>query len=161
MTVHSLDTSMAQAYLWGDIMLYELQVTFLKLSISISVNRIIKEQKLSEGINHFALKVDKLKIVKVKWWRRTLQCNKAVSTLPLKEASMESFLLAKSWWGTLSKDKPIIISCVLASKVLQCTWCTRRCCCSAKIYFELWIDLWQEQHSQELLSCTCSWGLGV
>lgn len=46
-------------------MLYELQVTFLKLSISISVNRIIKEQKLSEGINHFALKVDKLKIVKV------------------------------------------------------------------------------------------------
>lgn len=41
-------------------MLYELQVTFLKLSISISVNRIIKEQKLSEGINHFALKVDKL-----------------------------------------------------------------------------------------------------
>lgn len=49
-------------------MLYELQVTFLKLSISISVNRIIKEQKLSEGINHFALKVDhKLKIVKVKW----------------------------------------------------------------------------------------------
>ena len=67
MTVHSLDTSMAQAYLWGDIMLYELQVTFLKLSISISVNHIIKEQKLSEGINHFALKVDKLKIVKVKW----------------------------------------------------------------------------------------------
>lgn len=48
-------------------MLYELQVTFLKLSISISVNRIIKEQKVSEGINHFALKVDKLKIVKVKW----------------------------------------------------------------------------------------------
>lgn len=49
-------------------MLYELQVTFLKLSISISVNRIIKKnQKLSEGINHFASKVDKLKIVKVKW----------------------------------------------------------------------------------------------
>ena len=48
-------------------MLYELQVTFLKLSISISVNCIIEEQKLSEAINHFALKVDKLKIVKVKW----------------------------------------------------------------------------------------------
>lgn len=41
-------------------MLYELQVTFLKLSISIRVNRIIKKQKLSEGINHFASKVDKL-----------------------------------------------------------------------------------------------------
>ena len=40
-------------------MLYELQVTFLKLSISIRVNRIIKK-KLSEGINHFASKVDKL-----------------------------------------------------------------------------------------------------
>ena len=48
-------------------MLYELQVTFLKLSISISVNRIIKKQKLPEGINDFASKVDKLKIVKVKW----------------------------------------------------------------------------------------------
>ena len=41
-------------------MLYELQVTFLKLSISIGVNRIIKKKKLSEGINHFASKVDKL-----------------------------------------------------------------------------------------------------
>ena len=42
-------------------MLYELQVTFLKLSISIRVNRIIKKKKkLSEGINHFASKVDKL-----------------------------------------------------------------------------------------------------
>ena len=48
-------------------MLYESQVTFLKLSISISVNRIIKKQKLSESINHFASKVYKLKIVKVKW----------------------------------------------------------------------------------------------
>ena len=161
MTVHSLDTSMAQAYLWGDIMLYELQVTFLKLSISIRVNRIIKKKTFWRHQSFCFKSRQTLLIVKVKWWRKTSQCSKAVSTLPLKEASLESFLLAKSWWRTLSKDKPIIISCVLASKVLQCTWCTRRCCCSAKIYFELWIDLWQEQHSQELLSCTCSWGRGV
>ena len=64
--------------------------SLLKLSISMSVNRIINKAEISKDINYFALKVDKLKIVEVKGKTKLYKEKKEVSTLPLKEERIET-----------------------------------------------------------------------